>query len=319
MSEQSKPRWLHGVAVYQDVVLEGRTVRTGSRDCRGAWEAMATYLPQSGAILDVGSNFGWFGLQVCQAASECVVASVEADERSATVQRRVLESNRSERICLLTQRAGLGMARRFAAVGQRFDTVLCLAVLHWMADHREFLAAMGTISRRLFVEQPDPDEQGAGVERIRQEIGAVGPYLEALFPNRPRKCLGQLRSPRDGRFTRELWFVDEPPGWPAGPSSGLDISALLRMSPSWPPQSWWDGQLRLHTQATSGQACLRPRILFTPCGMQADSQLPGTDSLARLRRLARRIPERQLLRPTVKWYRGTCRSAGRFLRQLLPE
>jgi len=107
-----RPQLLKNLAVYQDVVVAGRTVRPGQRDCQGRWELLAEHLPRSGTILDVGSNFGWFGLQVCQTRPECVVASLEADLGSAEVQRQVLESNACQRVCLLTARAGARSARR---------------------------------------------------------------------------------------------------------------------------------------------------------------------------------------------------------------
>ena len=87
----------------------GPNLLHGHRDCMGRWEALAPHLPQAGTILDVGSNFGWFGLQICRTRPQCVVASVEADLRSAAVQRQVLQSHDATRICLLTARAGRPM------------------------------------------------------------------------------------------------------------------------------------------------------------------------------------------------------------------
>ena len=111
---------------------------TGARDCQGRWQAIAPHLPPLGTVLDVGSNFGWFGMQIAEHAPRAVIASVEADERSAAVQRRVLASHDERRVVLLTQSAGAVMARRFAAADTRFDAVLCLAVLHWI---REIIAS----------------------------------------------------------------------------------------------------------------------------------------------------------------------------------
>jgi SAM-dependent methyltransferase len=299
--------------VYQDVILDGETAYAGSRDCRGAWEAMAPYLPEAGAVLDVGSNFGWFGLQLCGKSSDLVVASVEADERSGAVQRRVLESNHSERICLLTARAGAAMARRFAEAGQRFDAVLCMAVLHWMADHREFISTLGAISGRFFIELPDPEEEGAGVEHIRREIGPAEAYLKSVFPDRERTCIARLPSPRDTRLERELWLVDGTPSWSHGRSADLDVSALMRLSPSWPSRRWWDNELRSCTNGMAASA--RPRILFSHDGLRVDTDREdGVRSLGQLRRLVRQIPERGFLTRRQLWRRRTRRLAGSLLR-----
>ena len=80
--------------VYQDLVLDGKTVVTGRRDCLGRWSILEPYLPHAGSILDVGSNLGWFGLKICERFPRCVVASVEADERSAALQRKTTAESR---------------------------------------------------------------------------------------------------------------------------------------------------------------------------------------------------------------------------------
>lgn len=241
----SKPNVLRGLSVYQDMVVRGQTVLTGRRDCLKRWEAIAPHLPAAAAILDVGSNFGWFGLKACETSKQRIVASVEADERSAQVQRLGLASHAHERIVLLTRRAGAGMASTFATADQWFDVALCLSVLHWIPDHEEFLRVLGSITGRLFVEQPDPQEEGAGCDWIRRRIGPIGDYLTTLFPNRPCVRLTQSPSHRGSPYPREIWLVGEPRGGWQRSSAGLDVAALLQLSPSWPPRCWWQRQMAL--------------------------------------------------------------------------
>lgn len=302
------PQLLKNLAVYQDVVVAGRTIRPGQRDCQGRWELLADHLPRSGTILDVGSNFGWFGLQVCQTRPDCVVASLEADLGSAEVQRRVLESNACHRVCLLTARAGARLARRWERVGQRFDAVLCLAVLHWMADHDAFLSTLGRIAGRLLIEHPDPDEQGAGVEAIRRRIGPIGEYLAALFPHRPVRRLAQLPSHRDGGRPRELWLVAEPDGWPNQPSPGLDVAALVDASPGWPARSWWarqaDSLATSESRESTGQ-----RLLFSPQGLVGTASRP-------IRRRLGHLPEYAAFSPGRRWLLERRRTLGDLLRRL---
>lgn len=282
---------LDNLSVYQDLVLAGRTVRQGQRDCPGRWEALDPHLPRAGTILDVGSNFGWFGLKICQTRPACVVASLEADLRSAEVQRRVLASNQCQRVCLLTARAGAGLAQRLERAGQRLDAVLCLSVLHWMADHGRMLATLGRIASRILVEQPDPREEGAGLEAIRREMGPIGNYLRTAFPDRPIRRLAQWSSHRDGRYPRELWLVAEPAGWPDAPSPGLDGNALLDAAPGWPARSWWASQVATLTQ--------RPQaphdLLFTAEGLLGHASQRIRRRLARLPETAAFTPGRQLL------------------------
>ncbi len=308
MGVSFEPRWFRGLSVYQDVVLDGQKVLSGARDCPQRWEAMEPHLPAAGSILDVGSNFGWFGLKICQSRPESMVASVEADPRSAWVQRRVLQSHRAERICLLTDRAGARLAERFCRAGQRFDAVLCLSVLHWMADHRQFLSRLAPIAGRFVIEQPDPREEGAGVERIRGEIGAAGDYLSSLFADRTVTRVARWPSHRDPRYTRDLWLVGEPPGWPAAASPGLDVAAMLDLGLSWPPRSWWLGRLPQALPCGS-----RGRLLLTSRGLALDGR-PAGDKLARLPGKLRRVPENRLFTAERWFFHRLRRLAGRILR-----
>ena len=93
MQQRFDSRLLRGLSIYQDVVIDGQTLCRGTRDCSARWEILDPHLPHRGAILDVGSNFGWFGLQICRSRPDCVVASAEADLRSAAVQYEVLRSH----------------------------------------------------------------------------------------------------------------------------------------------------------------------------------------------------------------------------------
>lgn len=285
------PRLLRGVCIYQDLVLGGTVAIAGRRDCRERWALLAPHLPASGAVLDVGSNLGWFGLRMCQHSPEVVVASVEADWRSAALQRAALAAAPHQRIALLTSPAGVRMARVFALRGQRFAAALCLSVLHWMPRHRQFLQLLGSISDRLLIEHPDPREEGAGHDYLRRQIGPIGPYLQELFPERPVVCLGETAGYRSPSYPRSVWMVgpaclvDKPPG-DAPSCDGLDVQALLALGLSWPPRSWWRAQLQ---KLRGGTENLADALRLTARGLEgAVVGLSGLLACARL--LA--VPER---------------------------
>lgn len=305
----------HGPA-YQDLVLSGRTVAPGMRDCEGRWKLIAPHLAGARTVLDVGSNVGWFGLQITSQSPDCLVASVEPDEKSAALQRQVLASHDNERILLLTSRATAALAHRFVEADQTFDAVLCLAVLHWVPEHRRFLSLLGNIARKFVIEQPDPRESGAGFESVRQEFGPIGPYLESLFPDRPRTLLARYPSHRDSPYLRELWLVDELPHRPRAAAAGLDVSALLELSPSWPRRSWWQRQLQSVQPGDSQPG----RLLATPTGWQGAEVLAERRVARRFARRIARLPERQLLSRGDWVYRRVRRLAGSALRsvRLLP-
>lgn len=310
------PRLFSGLSTYQDVVVAGRTVRQGTRDCAARWKAIAPYVSAAGSVLDVGSNFGWFGLKACEDSPHCVVLSVEGDERSARVQRRVLQLNRSERICLLVRKMDSRLAADFARVAGRFDAVLCLSVLHWIRDHRQVLSALGAISTRLLIEHPEAEESGAGVRRIREEIGPIGPYLKQLFPQRPVRCIAAFPSYRDPRYSREMWLVDAKPDAKDELSSGLDVATLMKMTPSWPPRSWWRRQLEPWSGLTEQASTQIAAPRFSGAGLEDGDRQLGPVALGELRRQLQRLPEDRLLSPERWCSLRTRRLAGAALRGL---
>ena len=255
-----EPNLFSGLSVYQDVTLAGQTVLRGARDCPGRWEILAPHLPQCGAILDVGSNFGWFGLQLCQRSPDCVVASVEADPRSAAVQHRVLESYQHRRMALLTRRADVRMINTFARAGQRFDAALCLSILHWLPDHRDFLARLGRITSTLLIEQPHPAEDGAGIKQVA------------------------ARSARLVRIWRSCFLIDRSSVWPSclaivvlrtfarsGKLAGRTLVRMFRRL-DWRPRPWsiW-GPVGRH--GVGGRSTLRscPRMQRgASCSLRTD-------------------------------------------------
>ncbi len=286
------PRLLEGVCIYQDLVVGGKVAVRGRRDCGERWELMAPHLPACGAVLDVGSNLGWFGLRLCEAFPRVVVASVEADRRSAALQRAVLAAADHRRIALLTSRAGVRLARVFARRGQRFAAVLCLSVLHWLPHHREFLTILGSMSDRLLIEHPDPREPGAGHEHLRREIGEIGSYLQSLFAGRPVTCLGATVGYRSPSHPRSLWLVGPPQlagiqGSADAYDGGLDVRSLLACGLSWPPRSWWHAQVQ-GLRTGCGRASERDGLWLTCRGLEGS--VSGLDGLLACTRL-RGIPE----------------------------
>jgi hypothetical protein len=308
-----RPRRPRGLSLYQPLVVSGQTVARGRRDCEIRWQAIAPHLPASGAILDIGSNFGWFGLRACETSPERLVVSVEADEQSARMQKLVLASHGHQRIVLLTRKAGVAMARKFADHGQRFQAAFCFSVLHWIPDHAEFLRQLGGITDQLFIEHPDPREAGAGNDSIRRAIGPIGEYLRSVLPDKPATQIAELPSHRETPHPRQLWKVGEPAN--ESSEASLDVQALLGLSPTWPQRSWWrqevsriavdttqsesSGGLELTTQGlargrgkTSGGASLnsyRRRIASVP----EDALFSRRDQLARfLRGIGRRLLRR---------------------------
>lgn len=307
-------RLFAGLSVYQDVRIGETTVLSGERDCQARWRLIEPYLPQGGVVLDVGSNFGWFGLEIVKARPKCVVVSAEADERSAAVQHAVLRShafdigcaNGANRVCLTTRRITAGEIARLADAGQRFSAVLCLNVLHWMRDHRELVRQLGRLAGRIFVEHPHESEEGAGIEESRREIGPIAGYLAEQLPDRRIVCLGELPSHRgEAQLARTIWMIDRPDDWRDEQGGLIDVSLLSHLRIGWPPRGWWLSELDRQPQAGEPGNILDAlgRAWFTQRGLVVSPFLNRMQRRA-LRALLARLPETgPLTRGDALWRR----------------
>jgi hypothetical protein len=311
-------RLLEGISVYQDVVIDGRTVRSGVRDCASRWEAIAPHLPKSGVLLDVGANFAWFCLRWCGEGPRRTAVALEADRRTAGVARHVLASHADRRIALVTARAGASATEEFQVRGDRFAAALCLSVLHWIPDHREFLAGLGRVAERIFIEHCDPREAGAGVDSIRRDIGEIGPYLRELFPGRPVERIAVWTAHRSTELPRELWQVGPPATVEVEPErtadDGVSVGSLLALDVAWPPRSWWLERL----QSVTGEPAFTSRGLERRAQTSSNASDPNRheggrhDSIDRLIIEARRIPERG----ATTWRRRVRRVYEAFRRRI---
>ena len=184
----------------------------GERDCEARWRLIRGELAP-GALLDVGSAEGWFGLR---AAAELglVVASVEADAARAAAQCAALRATEGAKdggsspeppagrlhVCRFGWSADFG--HRLAGTCEFFENALLLSVLHWLPEPEEVLAGVCAMAGRVFVELPEPDDATAGGSR-------VGPDLEEwlrLYSGRSVRLLGAV--PAHTSATRRLWVLE---------------------------------------------------------------------------------------------------------------
>jgi hypothetical protein len=320
-------RLLSGISVYQDVVVAGEVARPGVRDCESRWQAIAPYLPERGTLLDVGANFAWFCLRWCSEGSERTAIAWEADLRTAAVARHVLASHKHERICLVTALADADALRKMEASGQRFDAVLCLSVLHWINDHRDFVATLGRIADRIFIEHCDPRETGAGVEHLRREIGDIGPYLRNLFPELHVERIAEWKAHLSTEYPRELWLVARSELKPSPhaenhehQASGGELyaDALLQLSVVWPPRSWWRERLDDTMLEADGRALFTPHGIHCRMYDEEEAKDPITDDAEAMRAAIKRIPERgvtTLRRRLRRWYEAARKRLRRLWRE----
>ncbi len=335
------PTLLAGLSVYQDVVIAGQVVHRGARDCAARWELIDPWLPSQGVFLDVGSNFGWFALRLAASRPAAVIASLEADLRSAAVQREVLASHATRRIALATRAASTARLQRWHQTGQRFDGALCLAVLHWLPDPARFMKTLGSIAKRLVVELPSPDEQGAGLPAACRVLADPQAFLAHCLPGRRLRELGQVHNHRQPGAPRTLWGVDVPDDDAPYVSPGLLVEPLLDHGLCWPPRRWWQGEWAGATRDLHAESLVETPSAAGPWFTAHGLCVGAPTSVRARRRLDQRLarlPDGQLLNRwerlprTVRataarvWSRGKVRLAAisefvcpRALRSVRPE
>ncbi|MBX3413789.1 MAG: hypothetical protein KF708_13950 [Pirellulales bacterium] len=321
MEDNHLDRLLAGISAYQDIVLAGQVVRRGERDPAHRWALIEPHLPTRGIVLDVGSNFGWFGWRAASTHPGLLVVSAESDERSARVQRLMLEANDAHRVLLVTRRADAGLVARCTANESPFAAVFCLSVLHWMPDHRPFLESLATRAKRIFLEYPDPREQQVGSQRIRDEIGDFESYLQAIFPQHQRRCLGSAPGLASSDHPRSIWLVEaECSPREADSPARLDAEAVLRSGLAWPNRQWWQANVLRCQELSRSQAARHDAtkgenagaVWITPEGLALETGHASRAALARVARYVTRLPESELFTRGERWRRQS-RRVGRAM------
>ncbi len=151
---------------YQDAYRPG-AVTPGERDCDERWELIAPYIAERGVMVDVGSNLGYFGLRATSERPELAVVSIESDPLIAQRQATLIDDNDARRIVLLQGHLTASVCETWATTCDAVDTTLLLAIIHWLDDPARAVAALSSMSNRLILEVPHPDDSGAcGQEKL---------------------------------------------------------------------------------------------------------------------------------------------------------
>lgn len=134
--------------------MSDRHERITARDWRARWEAIKPHLGTPGIALDLGAADGAFSRELANLG--WTVHAFDMRVEPSIAHPRVTWHR--ER---LDARSIAGLARRLRPGRGRFDLVLGLSLLHWMADYGAAYWAMRWISERAIIEVPHPDETPA--------------------------------------------------------------------------------------------------------------------------------------------------------------
>jgi SAM-dependent methyltransferase len=162
---------------YQPLLREGEP-QDSQRDVLRRWKLLEPLLPINGVVVDVGSNYGWFGLQTCLSRPNVHVISVEPDVDCLGVQADLVEHHKLwDRMHLFSEpMSGFWVAD----IVDRADVVLMLSVLHWFDDPERVVREAAAVSNRIIFDHPDVGNVAAHNADGRAKIGHIVGWLEGL-------------------------------------------------------------------------------------------------------------------------------------------
>src|SRR5688572_3193826 len=112
-------------------------------------------------VLDVGSNLGYFGIRMALERERLAVVSIEANQANAEEQAKIVRSHRLTRVCVINAAFNSAVSGEWAKLCDWFDLTLLLSIIHWFDDPARVVGDLSTMSRRMIIEVPDPDDHGA--------------------------------------------------------------------------------------------------------------------------------------------------------------
>ena len=195
--------------VYQSVYLHGNLVREGVR--QNDWErleAIKQYIKPKQTILDIGSNAGFFTIQLAKLFPENVFLSIESNSSYAKLQRELLIQEKLENVILVNSQVTVDWLEQAAIACVYFDVTFLLSVLHHMKNAIQFLEKLSKISKSLLIEMPNPNETRVCGKHILKNqlninnINKIKPVFKKLNYEANTHC--------DNRLKRFFYYADSP-------------------------------------------------------------------------------------------------------------
>lgn len=187
---------------YQPVVVNGKTVSQGWRECGERWDVINPHLTP-GTIMDIGSHYGWFTYMAAQ-YPDTMVWSLEADHKRAEIQREMLVANALPNVVLSECRFSPGHAAMLESTCFTADVILMLSVAHYFEEIklREMLVSLSRISPVLIIEYPSRHESEVA-ERSRVQSVDIHKMLTGIYDE--VKVIGYAPSPKDSVVKRPIY------------------------------------------------------------------------------------------------------------------
>lgn len=145
--------------VYQPIVVNGNVVYDGLRDnCFERFDAIKKYIKPGSTVLDVGSNSGFFSIELARLYPDSVFVSLEASPRYVNIQKQLIKDNNISNVVLIQGPLTYKWLEKAFESCVYFDCVLLLSVIHHFESPHAILTGLSRISKSIVMEIPSSDE-----------------------------------------------------------------------------------------------------------------------------------------------------------------
>ena len=195
--------------VYQSIYLHGELVREGVRgNDFERLEVIKNYIKPNQTILDIGSNVGFFTINLAKLFPDNIFVSVESQYSYVQLQQELIKREGVKNIILIHSTMSTEWLIKAAQACTYFDVTLLLSILHHIPDAGNFLTQLGQVSKSLIIELPHPNElKVCGKDILKEQltvekISQVKPIFTKMSYEAATHC--------DDNLKRSFYYADSP-------------------------------------------------------------------------------------------------------------
>ena len=146
--------------VYQSIFIDDNLIAQGCRDNdKERLDAIQKYFKDNQVVCDIGSNAGFFVIELAKIYRNSIFISVELNEDYAALQAKLIEVNNLKNIILINGSISLDWLFRAKNSCIYFDVCMMLSVVHHIPFPKEFIEGISHISREIILELASSNEE----------------------------------------------------------------------------------------------------------------------------------------------------------------
>jgi len=191
---------------YQSIEVGNEIIHNGWRGCEERWDIIKPYVQKNTVVMDIGSHYGYFSKKISDTYEDCLVWSIEADERRAEIQRQMLEFNGSKNIVLTQHKLDVIDFLKLSRIAEGIDTILMLSVIHYFDDIPEIIWLLSKIAPTLIIEVPVDGECEVAERENVDRLKDVEKYLNCFYKN--VDIIGTTQPPVDDKVRRIIFRAE---------------------------------------------------------------------------------------------------------------